>query len=298
MQPNEIYPAGDPDVRAREVRLGTERVRVLEAGAPDAFPVVLLHGWGASAYNYRAILAPLARAGFRVLAPDLRGHGWSETTLPAGAWTRQAMVDWVHRLLDALGAGRCVLVGQSIGGAIALDAAASMPDRVAAVVLLAPIGFSPVRRVRLARWLRWWHPARTPRWLVSIMLRRIYGTRGQWSQRDLDQYWMPLRRRDVMSAILQSAREFDFTLRDPGSADLAGRMTVRFGERDRLIPHAAAMRHARRFEGADAAVLPGVGHVPAEEVPGDIARLVVRVGNEARDQGPEARGAVLGPPAT
>jgi pimeloyl-ACP methyl ester carboxylesterase len=274
-----LYPTGDPVARARDIMFGTERVRVVEAGPSDGFPIVLLHGWGASAYNFRGLLGPLAAAGFRAIAPDFRGHGLSDTQLPRGAWTRQAMADWVRQLCNVLDVRECVLVGQSIGGAVALDAAAALPDRVRAVVLLAPIGFTPIRRVRLARMFPWVRIPTTPRWIVASILRDIYGTRGRWTEHDLDEYWIPLRRGGVVRGLLQCAREFDFTPRDPG-AIRGCRIVVRFGELDRLIPHAAAMGHAVRFEGADVAVLPGVGHVPAEEIPGEIAELIVRVASE------------------
>ena len=279
--PNAPFPEFEQGISARELLLDRERVRIVEAGDPKAFPIVLLHGWGASAYNYRGIFKPLAGAGYHAIAPDLRGHGWSSTLLGRGSWTSKAMVDWLRRLLDALGVGECVIVGQSIGGALALDAAAAMPDRVRAVVLLAPIGFTTVRRVRLARLFPWVTFPTTPRWIVASILRDIYGTRGRWTERDLDEYWMPLRRGDVVRALLQSAREFDFTPRDPGP--LKGcRIVMRFGELDGLIPHAVAMRHARRFEGADVSVLKGVGHVPAEEIPAEIAELVQRVAEDLR----------------
>jgi pimeloyl-ACP methyl ester carboxylesterase len=289
--PDEPYPARDPDTAAREVVISGERVRLVESGAEGAFPIVLLHGWGASAYNFRSVLAPLGRAGFHAIAPDLRGHGWSETNFPPGAWSAGAMTEWVQELLDTLGVGHCVLVGQSIGGALALDAASLLRNRVAALVLLAPIGFTRVRRVLLARGMRWWHPATTPRWIVSLVLQRIYGTRGSWTDRDLYEYWMPLRRSHVVKAILQSVREFDFTPRDPASLNLGDcRLIVRFGELDRLIPHHAAVRHAQGFRGADVAVLRGVGHVPAEEVPDDIVALIRRVGAEIRGPRSELRG--------
>src|SRR5688572_2734626 len=291
LTPNEPWPAGDRAVAAREIVVAGERVRIVESGAPGDFPVVLLHGWGASAYNFRGILASLGKAGYHAIAPDLRGHGWSETQFPEGAWSSEAMAAWVKELLDFLGVQRCVLVGQSIGGAIALDAAAIMPSRVLALVLLTPIGFTPVRRVVLARWFRWLHPSTTPRWMVAFILRRIYGHRGHWTARDLDEYWTPLRRGDVVKAILQSVREFDFTARNPDKLTLGdGRLVIRFGELDRLIPARAAVAQARRFKSADVAVLDGVGHVPAEEVPDDVAQLIIRVANEARVQRPEARG--------
>lgn len=283
-EPNDAFPAGERSIAAREVSLAGERVRIVEAGDPGAFPVLLLHGWGASAYNFRAILGRLADAGLRAMAPDLRGHGWSETRLPAGAWAADAVVGWVGALLDTLGVSRCVVVGQSIGGAIALDCAVRMPQRVGGAVLLSPIGFTPVRRVLLARWFRWWRPSTTPRWMVAAILRRIYGTRGRWTAHDLQEYWLPLRRGEVVSALLQSAREFDFTLRDPGTVPAGlGPLVIRFGELDRLIPSAAAVAHARRIPGADVAVLPGVGHVPAEEVPDEIATLIERVARDVEE---------------
>lgn len=282
--PNEPFPALERSIVTREISLNGERVRLVEAGDAGGFPIVLLHGWGASAYNYRGLLKPLADAGFHAIAPDLRGHGWSSTELARGSWTPEAMVDWIRQLLDALGVRACVVVGQSIGGALALDAAAGMPDRVSAVVLLAPIGFTTVKRVVLARLFPWLSLPTTPRWIVASILRGIYGTRGQWSERDIDEYWIPLRRGDVVRAILQSAREFDFTPRDP--APLRGcRIVIRFGELDRLIPHAVATRHASRFEGADVSVLPGVGHVPAEEVPDEIGALIKAVAESTATSG-------------
>jgi pimeloyl-ACP methyl ester carboxylesterase len=122
---------------------------------------------------------------------------------------------------------------------------------------------------------------------VAFVLRRIYGTRGRWTDRDLEQYWSPLRRGDVVKAILQSVREFDFTPRDPGSLQLGRcRVVIRFGEHDQLIPARRAVTQARGFRNADIAVINGVGHVPADEVPDEMAELIVRVADEARGQRP------------
>jgi pimeloyl-ACP methyl ester carboxylesterase len=277
------YPAGEAEVTSREIIAAGERVRIVETGPEDGPAVVLLHGWGASAYNFRAILPALGRAGLRAVAPDLRGHGWSETQVPPGAWTVQSMVGWVEQLLDALHIDRCVLVGQSIGGAVALDAASHLRGRVRALVLLAPIGFTTVGRIAVARALgiRWWHPT-ARRWMVKLVMRRIYGSRGRWTERDVDEYWTPLRRRGVVSALLQSVREFDFTPRDPRNVHLGHcRLVIRFGELDRLIPHQSATEHANLLRRAEVDVLDGVGHVPAEEVPDEVAALIERVVREA-----------------
>lgn len=269
------YPTGDAVARARELVLGGERVRVVEAGQASGDPVLLLHGWGASAYSFRWLLPVLAREGFRAIAPDLRGHGWSAKPVAPDAYTASAMVGWVRALLDALGVGRALIVGQSLGGAIALDASIALPDRVQAAVLLAPIGFTPIGRVALARALgvsRWPAP-QTPRWLVSGILDRIYGDRLRWTERDVDEYWQPLRARETRAALLRLVAEFDFSPRVPGSIQ---RLVIRFGERDRLIPWAAASNRAGAWPGADVSVIPGAAHVPAEEAPEESAAAIFR----------------------
>src|SRR5476651_553026 len=76
--PAAMFPAGVPAIRVRYVALpGGLTLRVAEAGDADAPPVLLLHGWGASMYMWRAWFAPLAAAGFRAIAVDLPGHGLS-----------------------------------------------------------------------------------------------------------------------------------------------------------------------------------------------------------------------------
>lgn len=273
---------------SRTLGVGGERVHVIEAGDRAGSPVIMLHGWGASAYNFRRLVPLMVERGFRVLAPDLRGHGDSARPQGHALYSVPAAVAWTRAVADDLGLESFLLVGQSIGGAVALDAFRAMPDRVRAVALFAPIGFTPVRRVALGRvgLVRHWQPPTTPRWLVRLILRRIYGTRGRWSEADVEAYHAPLRRADTVAALLQWLREFDFTPRPAERLrHLAARMVIRFGERDRLIPWRAALRHAEGFPGADVAVIPGAGHVPAEEVPDVALDAVLRAAARATAAG-------------
>ena len=280
----EVYPAGDTEATARDIAVIGDRVRLVESGPANGYPIVLLHGWGATAYNYRCILGPLGRSGFHAIAPDLPGHGWNGSTSHArGAFSVTAMTDWVRALLDELGIPGCVLVGQSLGGGVALDVAARFPDRVSGLVLLASLGFTPIRRVVMARSPVWLHPTTTPRWIVRTIVRSIYGTRGRrWTEDDIDQYWIPLRQKVVVRALIQIAREYDFMPRDPSTIRLdQGRFIIRFGELDGLIPWRRATEHARRFANADVGVMPGVGHVPAEEVPDEVTEIILKVASSA-----------------
>ncbi len=119
LPPERIYPAGHPDIAVRFVTLHDGlRVRVLSAGPGDGRPVVLLHGWGASVYSYRAQIPALAGAGFHVIAADLPGHGLSDKPAALDAYTRPAMVAATAELLDRLEVRDALVAGVSMGGGI------------------------------------------------------------------------------------------------------------------------------------------------------------------------------------
>lgn len=96
--------------------------------------LVLLHTAGQSGVQWRFALTPLAELGYRLLVPDLPGHGHSEPPA-AGVVTDLAdYADWVITVLDSFGIDEVVLVGCSIGGKITQDIAARHPERVSAAI--------------------------------------------------------------------------------------------------------------------------------------------------------------------
>jgi lipase len=103
-------------------------------GDPDAAPVVCLHGVTGHGERFRR-LAEERWAGFRVLAPDLRGHGRSGWEPP---WTLATHVADLIETLDGLGVERPDWVGHSFGGRVVLELAAAHPERVGRIVLLDP----------------------------------------------------------------------------------------------------------------------------------------------------------------
>lgn len=112
----------------------------LVAGDSGA-PVVLVHGSGpgVSAYaNWRLVLPELATR-MRVVAPDLAGFGFSERE-PGRHYDLSTWADQVVGLLDTLGLERASLVGNSLGGAVALRVATRHPERVERLVLMGSVG--------------------------------------------------------------------------------------------------------------------------------------------------------------
>ncbi|HEX9117345.1 MAG TPA: alpha/beta hydrolase [Anaerolineae bacterium] len=111
---------------------------VLSCGSPEATPVVLLHGNFSSALYWEELMLALAERGFRCIAPDLRGYGWTEPKPIDGSRGYRDFVDDVAELTDALHLERFHLVGWSLGGGMALRYLADHPGQVTTVTLQAP----------------------------------------------------------------------------------------------------------------------------------------------------------------
>lgn len=244
-------------------------------------PLVLVHGLGGAAANW-AELAPLLTRRYRVVVPDLPGHGGS-APLPAacGLASFADRVALVAELEDALPAP---LLGHSLGGAVATRLAIRRPEAVTALVLFAPCGlldFPRWRRTGMAI-LRTLRPAerylarnrsevaRRPR------LRRVaFGGWGAVSPGALsptatlgflEGKGEKLDTRTARQALFaERSREELHGIECPS-------MLV-WGARDRLVPLDVGFEYARRLR-APLRVLPAAGHLLIGEYPSECARHV------------------------
>lgn len=131
--------AGLPEGQYQELPNG-ERIHYLDCGRG---PVVLfLHGSGSGASghsNFKQNYPKLAERGYRVIVPDLVGYGYSSKPEDK-QYHLDFFVECIAQLLDALKVSRCSLIGNSLGGAIAIKFALDFPDRLDKLVLMAPGG--------------------------------------------------------------------------------------------------------------------------------------------------------------
>ena len=125
-----------PAVTHRMVETNGIRLHVAEQG--DGPLVILCHGFPECWYSWRHQLGALAKAGFRAVAPDLRGYGRSERPEAVESYTILDDIGDVVGLVDALGAKQAVIAGHDIGAAIAWQTALLRPDRFRAVIALSP----------------------------------------------------------------------------------------------------------------------------------------------------------------
>jgi len=237
-----MYPAHAAGVEARYVfvRDGI-RLRVVESG-PAAGPLVLLvHGWGASAYSYRDALPAFAGAGFRAVAVDLPGHGLSDKPAGLDVYTRDGMTATIGALLDALDARDATVVGVSMGGAIALQLAVVHHPRVRRVALINPVGLARVRFTRAARTfaplaLRKSASVFVTRTLVRWLLQLAYLDRSRVSARDVDEYWAAASQPGFAAAATACLHQFSWTpYTEAELAAIECPTLVVIGTRDHLI---------------------------------------------------------------
>jgi pimeloyl-ACP methyl ester carboxylesterase len=191
----------------------------VEAG--DGPLVVLLHGFPEFWYSWRHQIAALAGAGFRVLAPDLRGYNESDKPRGIRHYRIDVLIDDVVGLIRQTGAERAVVVGHDWGGGIAWMLAMARPDLVERLVILNSPHPAAFRRElkRPAQWLRSsymllfqlpWLPEKVIAFrdyaLLERMLRRQPVHIGAFSRRDVQRYKDALAKPGALTASLNYYR--------------------------------------------------------------------------------------------
>ena len=272
------------------IAIGDMAVHVQVQGPPGAPPVLMLHSVGTGLHVWDLQAEALART-HRVIRPDMRGHGLT-TALPGEA-SMEALAGDAFAVLDALGVQQAHIAGISIGGRIAMEMAASRPERVLSLFLLdTALEFPPP-----SNW-----QARIEAVTAGGMAAVAEGVMGRWvvdaaapSSRALHAMLLGTPPEGYAAACA--------ALRDARAAPLAGRLhgpaTVVVGELDQASPVSAAEAVRDAIPGSRLTVLPGVSHIPtfeaAEAVTAALlAHLAPLPEGDAHAAGMAVRKAVLG----
>ena len=270
-----MYPASDASAHASWVTLPDgERVRIVSTGDMDAPPVVLLHGWGCSAFTWRYLAGPLAGAGWRVIAVDLRGHGLSDRPDDLAKYHRDEMVAHLAATMDALDIASAPIVAHSMGGAVAMGLALLRPERVTRMALFGAVGFGVVDRAAWSQLLPpsltgALLPSRIPRWAVKFALRHSRGEDGVFDEQEVDEYWAPTQFPEFLNAMRLLLHGFTWSPWTPTElAAITQPLLLMFGDRDPVVrPQPVVPTLARCLPSAELHVAQGAGHVVPEERP-------------------------------
>ncbi len=265
---------------SRFVRAADLTWHVQEFGVPGAPVVLLLHGTGAATHSW-AGLAPLLAEHFRVVAPDLPGHGFTDP-LPAGRLSLPGMAAAIRDLLRVLDLSPDLVVGHSAGAAIlvrlCLDGLA--PRLLVALNgALTPFpGLASVLFPGLARML-FLNPV-TPRifaWTADrpAVERLIRGTGSRLDARGLELYRRLFRRPGHVAGALGMMANWNLAALDRDIGRLAVPTLLLVGGDDKAIAPETAFALKDRLPNARVRLIRNLGHLAHEEAPGRIAEAIV-----------------------
>jgi pimeloyl-ACP methyl ester carboxylesterase len=251
-------------------------VRYVRAGQGDR--VLLLHGFASSIYSWKDVIADLSRD-HEVVGLDMPPFGASAVPpSPSAEMYRRLVV----AALDHLQWPHATVIGNSLGGAVAVVAAAQHPARVDHLVLVDSAGynFAPADRPALLRVAG--APFLGPvlghlpvrREVVTLGLKQVFYDDAKVTPERIDEYVAPLLRPGALAAsqaLLRGGMDLGF----PGViAGVKAPTLVIWGEDDTWIPPAHAQLFARDIPGARVAMIPQCGHVPQEERPDEVVRNI------------------------
>ena len=267
---------------SRFVDVDGVRVHYQEAGDPKAPALVLIHGFASSTLVWSKVFLKLAEAGYRVIALDMLGYGYSAKPRN-GEYTIAGQAKLLMRLLDALGIPRAVIIGSSYGGAVAATCALDYPERVEKLVLVGAVSNNRPLAYKLMRVFG------SPvvgdvvsplligsRRLLRRRMKRVYD-RHSWvlDERRVDARHLPLRAAGTQRAIIRTVRSWDAE-RISRDAHLIGQPTLLlWGENDIEIPLADGERLHEEISGSRLIVFLNCGHLPHEEYPESFMNVVI-----------------------
>jgi pimeloyl-ACP methyl ester carboxylesterase len=256
------------------------RAHVAEAGDPSAEPIVMLHGWPQHWWCWRKVIPRLAER-YRVICPDLRGHGWSDA--PAGGYDKPQLVRDLIAVMDALGLDRVRLIGHDWGAVAGYLACIRQPERFDRLLALsAPPPFpTGDPKELLGIWRIYYQlpltaPLIAPRLVSSerflaFVIRSGTHKRGAMSRADVDSYARALAERPHVTLGLYRT----FITREAApmaTGRWAGRLRVptrvMVGEHDLVTDAGRIIKGARRYaDDLRVHELDGIGHFVPEEAP-------------------------------
>jgi pimeloyl-ACP methyl ester carboxylesterase len=266
---------------SRFVEIDGARVHYQEAGEKSNPVLVLIHGFASSTLVWSKVFLNLAQAGFRVIAVDMLGYGYSGKPRN-GEYTIAGQANLLMRLLDHLGVRRATLVGSSYGGAVAATCALDHAQRVEKLVLVGTVNNNEPLRFSLMRLFS--SPVLgdvvSPlligsRRLLRKRMKRVYD-RHEWvlDERRVDARHFPLRASGTQRAMIRTVRGWDAE-RISRDAHLIRQPTLLlWGENDIEIPLADGERLHAEIPGSRLIVFRNCGHLPHEEYPEAFTKVV------------------------
>jgi magnesium chelatase accessory protein len=273
------------------------RIHYQEAGDEKAPCMILIHGFISSTLIWSGVFLRLAKAGFRVIAIDLPGYGYSDK--PAnGRYTIDAQAHAVLGLMDRLGIEKATIVGASYGGAVAATMALDSHERVDRLVLIGAVSSDEPKKKLLLRIssLPVIGDLVTPlflgsRWVLRKRMEEMYRRIGT----PLDEHMLEARHHllataNMQRAMIRTVRRWSAN-RIARDAHLIRKPTMLvWGDEDNHIPISNAFALRDAIPNARLIIFRNCGHLPPTEYPERFVEVVAEFckAEEPQNEKPQA----------
>lgn len=263
----------------------------------SGFPVVFVHGLGAWSYSWRNNLEATAKLGYRVIALDLKGFGLTQKPEPITDedYSVADQARFLKRFLEALWIPKADIVGNSMGGSIALYFAATYPEATSRIVLVDPACYK-----QRFPFLLWMTKApilgRVSEWFMGkssakMVLKQVYADPKKVTDEMIEAYAMPLSLDGGKRAFRMAAKRLvpkDYERVIAAYKEIQAPALVVWGEKDRWISPKMGQRLSKDLPYAKLAILKDCGHMPMEECPEKFNKLLASFLKKApRQETPE-----------
>ncbi len=239
-------------------------------------PVVCIHGYPLDHSIWKP-LVPYLETKTQIILPDLRGHGKSPA--PAGPYTMQSMAVDILNLIDTLGFSRVLLVGQSMGGYVALQFAYSFPERLLGLVLAAshPYPDDPEKKKVRYDTVRKVQQEGVEKTLIEFPLRLS-------SVPEIQEYTRKIINSTSAAGVVGSLQAMaERSDRSDILSNAEYTTAIILGQKDSFVPQTQVEQMQTQFPGVKLSVLEDAGHMLMMEKPQTVGQLIVEVVNQIEE---------------
>jgi len=251
------------------IDVGGLKVYYKETGPQGAPALLLLHGFGSSLQAWDEWSLKLEQT-YRVIRLDLPGFGLTGAS-PANDYSEEKDLAILTHFADKLGLEKFSVIGHSMGGKMAWSLAASQPERVQALVLMAPDGFPETKDIGtkpyevpaimgLIKYV-------LPKYLVRKSIEPAFAQADALNDALVNRYFDMLRAPGVRGAILERSNQTIYTDPVPPLKAIKAPTLLIWGKQDQMIPSTNAQSYANVLSNSTTVLIPKLGHLLQEEQP-------------------------------
>ena len=245
------------------------KVHYKETGPQAAPALLLMHGFGSSLQAWDDWSLKLEQK-YRVIRLDLPGFGLTGAS-PANDYSEEKDLAILTHFADKLGLEKFSIIGHSMGGKMAWTLAASQPERVQALVLMAPDGFPEAKDIGTKPYevpavmglIKYF----LPKYLVRKSIEPAFAEADALSDARVNRYYDMLRAPGVRAAILERSNQTIYTDPVPRLKAIKAPTLLIWGEQDQMIPSTNAKSYASVLSNSTTVLVPKLGHLLQEEQP-------------------------------